>query len=166
MLIHWGRVTHICVSELTIIVQIMACRLHGAKTLSEQRWNIVNWTLGNKLQWNLNRNSNIFIHDNALEHVVCEMAAILSRRQCVNSVDPRLASFHWLPPVDQGHHFTDWPVNQTPEINMWMPRQMDAISQTTFSNAFSWMKIYEFPLKFHWSLFPRFQSTIFPHWFR
>ena len=27
--------------------------------------------------------------------------------------------------------------------------------QTTFSNTFSWMKIYEFRLKFHWSLFPR-----------
>ena len=31
--------------------------------------------------------------------------------------------------------------------------QMAAIFQTTFSNAFSWMKMYEFRLKFHWSLF-------------
>ena len=43
---------------------------------------------------------------------------------------------------------------------------MDAILQTTFSNAFSWMKMFEFRLKFHWSLFLRFQSTIFQHWFR
>ena len=37
---------------------------------------------------------------------------------------------------------------------------------TTFSNAFSWMKLYKFRLTFHWSLFPRVQSTIFQHWFR
>ena len=43
---------------------------------------------------------------------------------------------------------------------------MDAISQTTFSNAFSWMKMFEFRLKFHWRLFLRFQITIFQHWFR
>ena len=44
--------------------------------------------------------------------------------------------------------------------------KMDAISQTTFSNAFSWMKMYQFRLRFHWSLFPRVQLTIFQHWFR
>ena len=43
---------------------------------------------------------------------------------------------------------------------------MDAISQTTFSNAFSWMKMFEFRLKFHWSLFPRVQLIIFQQWFR
>ena len=37
----------------------------------------------NKLQWTFNRNSNIFIQENALENVVCEMASILSRPQCV-----------------------------------------------------------------------------------
>ena len=51
-------------------------------------------------------------------------------------------------------------------VNTFRPRQMDAISQTTFSNAFSWMKMFEFRLKFHWSLFLRFQLTIFQHWFR
>ena len=44
--------------------------------------------------------------------------------------------------------------------------KMDAISQTTLSNAFSWIKRYEFRLIFHWSLFLRFQLTIFQHWFR
>ena len=43
--------------------------------------NIVYWTLRNKLPWNFNRNSNIFIQENALEDVVCEMASILSRPQ-------------------------------------------------------------------------------------
>ena len=35
------------------------------------------------------------------------------------------------------------------------------ISQTTFSNAFSWTKMCEFRLRFHWSLFLRVQLTIF-----
>ena len=43
---------------------------------------------------------------------------------------------------------------------------MVAIFQTTFWNGFSWMKIYEFRLKFHWSLFLRAQLTIYQNWFR
>ena len=41
--------------------------------------------------------------------------------------------------------------------------KMTAISQTTFSNAFSWMQLYEFRLRFHWSLFLRIKLTIFQH---
>ena len=44
--------------------------------------------------------------------------------------------------------------------------KMNAISQTTFSNAFSWIKMFEFWLNFHWSLYPRVQLTMFQHWFR
>ena len=48
-----------------------------------QCWNIVNWTLRNKCQWNFNQNSSIFIQANAFENVICEMASILSQPQCV-----------------------------------------------------------------------------------
>ena len=51
-------------------------------------------------------------------------------------------------------------------LTHWGRDKIDAISQTTFSNAFSWMKMNEFRLGFHWSLFPRFESTIFHQWFR
>ena len=37
--------------------------------------------------------------------------------------------------------------------------------QTTFSNLSS-MKVFEFQLQFHWSLFPRVQLIISQHWFR
>ena len=37
--------------------------------------------LEKKLQWNLNRNSHIFIQENAFEHVDWKMAAVLSRPQ-------------------------------------------------------------------------------------
>ena len=50
-----------------------------------QCWVIVNWTFRNKLQWNLNGNSNILIQENAFESVVCETAAILSRPQCIKA---------------------------------------------------------------------------------
>ena len=36
-----------------------------------------------------------------------------------------------------------------------------AVIFQTFSNAFSWMKMYLFRLRFHWSLFPRVHWTIF-----
>ena len=44
--------------------------------------------------------------------------------------------------------------------------KMAAISQTTIWNAFSWIKILKFWLKFHWSLFLMVQLTIFQHWSR
>ena len=61
-LTHWGRVTHICIGNLTII--------GSDNGLSPGRRQAIIWTnagilsigpLRNKLQWNFNRNSNIFI---------------------------------------------------------------------------------------------------------
>ena len=66
---HWGRVTHICVSKLTIMGPDNGLS-PGRHHHLNQCWNNVNSTLGNKLQWNLNRNSNNFIHENAFESVV------------------------------------------------------------------------------------------------
>ena len=51
-------------------------------------------------------------------------------------------------------------------LTHWGRNKMDAISQTTLSNAFSWMKMLEFRLRFQLSLFLRVQSTIIHHWFR
>ena len=50
----------------------------------------------NKLQWNLYRNSNIFIQENAFESVVCETAAIFSRPQCVNKTNMLIMVRHYL----------------------------------------------------------------------
>ena len=41
-----------------------------------------------------------------------------------------------------------------------------AISQTTLSIAFSWMKMLQFRLNFYWSLFLRVKLTMLQHWFR
>ena len=58
-----------------------------------------------------------------------------------------------------GCHFPDY-------IFKWGWWKMDAIFQTTFSNAFFLMKMFEFHFMFHQSLFLSFQLTIFHHWFR
>ena len=48
----------------------------------------------------------------------------------------------------------------------WGRDKMAAILQTTHSNAFSWIKMLELGLIFHWSLFLMVESTILHHWFR
>ena len=48
-------------------------------------------------------------------------------------------------------------------LTHWGRGKVAAILQRTFSNAFSWMKMYKFYLTFHWSLF---QLTTIQHWFR
>ena len=48
----------------------------------------------------------------------------------------------------------------------WGRDKMADISQTTLSNAFSWMKKYKFRFIFHWILFPKGQLTICQHCFR
>ena len=58
-----------------------------------------------------------------------------------------------------GHRQAQW------LLTHWGREKMAAISQTTLSNAFSWMEKLAFGLKFHWSLFLRVQLTTFQHWF-
>ena len=48
----------------------------------------------------------------------------------------------------------------------WRRDKIAAIFQITYLSAFSWMKVYEFRFKFHWSLFLGVQLTIFQHWSR
>ena len=46
------------------------------------------------------------------------------------------------------------------QLTHWDRDKMATISLTIFSSVFSWMKIFKFRLKCHWSLFPRAQFTI------
>ena len=83
-LTHWGRLTHICVSKLTIIGSDNGLLPGRRQAIIWTNAGIfVNWTLRNKLQWNFNRNSSIFIQENRFENVIWKMAAILSQPQCV-----------------------------------------------------------------------------------
>ena len=62
------------------LVQKMACRIFCAEPLAEPML-----TLRNKLHWHFHRNTKFFIHENASENIVCEMAASLSRWKWVKS---------------------------------------------------------------------------------
>ena len=46
-------------------------------------------------------------------------------------------------------------------LTHWVRDKTAGIFQTTFSNAFSWMKMHKFRLWFHSNLFPRLQLTIY-----
>ena len=93
---NWDRVTHICLSELChhhwfrkwLVASFMPS--HYLNQCSD----IVDWTPRNNLQWNLGRNSSIFIQESVFGNVVCKMASILSRPQCVKTLRPELNSYH------------------------------------------------------------------------
>ena len=70
---YWGKGIHISVSKLTIIGSGNGLSPGRHQTII---WTILDWALRNKLQWNLNRNSYIFIQENAFENVVRKMSAI------------------------------------------------------------------------------------------
>ena len=78
--------TQICVGKLTIIGSDNGLSPGRRQAIIWTKcWNIANLTLMNKFQWYFYQNSIIFIPENELENVVCEMASILSRPQCVNN---------------------------------------------------------------------------------
>ena len=87
ILTRWGWVMHICISKLChywFRHWLVACL--APSNFLNWCWLAVNWTLGNKLQWNLNQNSKIFIHENAFACIICKMSAILSQSQWVNDL--------------------------------------------------------------------------------
>ena len=160
-LTHSGRVTHICVSKLTII---------GSDNGLSPRWHqAIIWTnaailsirpKGTYFSEILIWNSEVFIQELALKCLI--MAAILSRPQCVKAcIINYISYFNWdaiAPPSYEFNYGLD-----KPQSKLTHPPPLDkkaTISQTTFSNAFSWMKMLEFQFKFHWKLFLCVQLTI------
>ena len=74
----------------------------------------------------------------------------------------------WYPPMGEpclSQYPQRWTGNR-PMINKHIQAETRWPPFFRFSNGFSWMKLYEFWLKFHWSLFLAVQLTIFQHWFR
>ena len=78
-------------------------------------WNIVNWTLRNRFQWNVNQNSNIFIEENMFENVIC--------RWWPFCLGPNVLNHQSL----DGHH-TEWVVANFKTIflneNIWVLLQI------------------------------------------
>ena len=70
-LTHWGRVTHICVGNLTSI--------DSDNGLSPERRQAITWTNAglNELSELCIQNTNVFFPENACGNDLCEMAAIV-----------------------------------------------------------------------------------------
>ena len=98
----------------------------------------------------------------AFENIMCKAKAILSQHKFVRLWKSQMLCEHPILiiskiNIDMSH----------PSIKMLTHRPLDkmaSISQTIFSNAFSWMK--NFVFGFYWSLFLMVQLTISQHWFR
>ena len=108
------------------------------------------------------------------------MASGIGARKWQNKPEPTLPQV--APSQGQDMAATHWPLEKlyyqntiswmtarawaSIELTHWGQDKMAAILHTIFSNALSWMKMFEFRYKFHWSLFLKVQLTIFHHWFR
>ena len=72
------------------------------------------------------------------------------------------------------HGMTNPPITKklagsTPGVQLitlthWGRDNMAAIFQTTFSFTFSWIKMFEFRIRFHWNSFLRVKLAILQHW--
>ena len=79
-LIHQGRMTHMCSKLKQSMVQIMVCRLVGAKLLFEPMVFLQRRTEGIYIQLTFIWKSNI-----AVVYDVCTMMTIVSRCQCITT---------------------------------------------------------------------------------
>ena len=175
-LTHWGLVMHICVSKLTIIA--------SDNGLSPGRRQTIIWTnAGILLIGPLGTNFNeifIEIQTFSFKKVHLKMS---SGKCCPLCLGLNVLIFtsegtivcYWLSCILKSQHYHEPIMHNTASnsqqwlaimcydegtltlvyLTHWGRDKMDAISQTTFSNAFSWMKMFQYRLKFHWSLFLR-----------
>ena len=61
------------------LVKIMSWCLLSSEPLSKTVMTNLNWTLGNKFQWNLNRNRTILVQENTHEPAICKTEAFIRR---------------------------------------------------------------------------------------
>ena len=161
-LTHWGRETHICIIKLTLI---------GLDNgLSPGRHQAIIWT-----------NAGILLIGplvTIFREILMKIYSFLFKKMHL-----KMSSGKWLP-FCLGlnvltHSFQEifcniefvWTLVQIMTILLVLSlvcltqhievlNKKAAISQMTFWNVFSCMKMYEFHLRFHWSLFPMVQWTI------
>ena len=164
-LIHPYLVPHMCISERgQHLFRKWLVAYSAPSHYLNQCWVIVNWALGKKLRWNFNQNTKLFIHENASENFVCKMTDILSRGEMSSGVNVMNNYHTYSNTIESGcsiiavkcHVWTSAVAgNEDSGVicslrNMlgphWGQDKIAAISQTIFSNAFSWMEMCEFRL--------------------
>ena len=138
--------------------RLLPCR--GPLHYLNQCWNIGNSKLRNHFQGHVKHSSHIFVHENAFENV-WKIETIFSQTQCVNVLlNPEYSRpIPWLRISSHRQGYID-----DDDINSLRPRRNGRYNAD--DSAFFRKKMFEFRLKFHWSLFLRVQISIFQHWFR
>ena len=173
LLTHWGRVTHICVSKLTIISSDNGLSPGRRQAIIwTNAWILLIRTLGTNFSEILSE-----IHAFSFKIMHLKMSSGKRRPSCLGlNVLSHCLNNCWInielyvtckqvQALTPGASGAEFRVGYHGQQIGWGRDKMAAIFQTTFSDAFSWMKIYELRL-FRWSLFPRVKLTIFQHWFR
>ena len=108
---------------------------------------------------------------------LCRFTTLAGRQDCLINSLPMLtpmktSKFYIVDPLGGNPSITNGFISQMEGnarivlLTHWGRDKMVVIFQTTFSNAFSWMKMNEFRLRFHLNLFPRVKLIIFHHKFR
>ena len=93
---------------VSALVQAMACRLFGAKPLPEPMLTYCQLEPCEQTCYNSNRNTKLFIQENAFGTVICELAAILSRGRWVNARTCRTRRVITVP-TDTPEPSSAWP---------------------------------------------------------
>ena len=124
------------------LVQIMACRLFGTKPLPKPVLGYCQLYPYQQTSLNFNQKIKLFIHKNASENIICEMAAILSTKRWVNSPGPG-DTYMIQVIIDSGNGLS-------PVWNHAITGTSDALlsighSQTNFSKIY--IKIQKFSIK-------------------
>ena len=115
------------------LVQIMVCRLFGAKPFPEPILTIYQWDQWEQTLKKWNRNTTIFIEENTFQNIFCKMSPFLFRLQWVSSYLYRgvlFGEFHCtetMVPRNSIRSGQKWPVFSN-AISSWWRHQMDALS--------------------------------------
>ena len=164
-LLHAGMLIH---QLQTIMKQYMLCNVIYTtieEPVSKNYGNAAKITIGEIwYTWHQRNHKNGMLQCSFLSHHVSPLWTDEPSKTTIQIIINFILVRKPNPPITKKSHSSDlW---YTVHLTHWGRDKMASIFQTTFSNAFSWMKMDEFRLRFHWSSFPRFQLTIFQHRFR
>ena len=151
------------------LAQVMACCLTAPSHYLNQCWLIIGMVQWHLYEGSFTRDTSTIDHLNQLENYSYKIYSESPRGQRVNGLlpdgtiplpDPMLIHHQWpLGPCGIHRRVISLAILKISVTNMslthWGWDKMAAVSQKTFSNVFYWMKMHEFRLRFHWSLFLR-----------
>ena len=142
----------------SILAQVMACCLMAPSHYLNQCWRIIKGVL-----WQSHEsNDPATIVNDKFENYIFKFTATSPRGQWVNGVK-YVADVH----ISRAPEFGGLDYGTDPRsLTHWGRDEVDAISQTTFSNAFSWKKMSEFRLKFPLKFVPKSPIDNIPELFQ